>query len=1087
MKILELRFKNLNSLYGEWIIDFTDPEYVSNGIFVLTGPTGAGKSTVLDAICLALYGSTPRLGKITKSENGIMSRQTGECYAEVVFESQTGRFRCHWEQRRARKCAEGDLQSQEHHISDVDTCKFIETKKSLVPGVIEEKTGMDFNRFTHSMLLAQGSFDAFLKADIEQKSKILEQITDTEIYSKISQRVHERRREEEDKLNLLQAEKSGITILEPEQEKEIEQELDVRKKEETDFNDKLVKTKESITWLNTIDKWKKEISSLSEEADKLQDDIDDFKPEREKLERARKASSLDGLYAKLTTIREQQLNDQEVLGTEEKLLPDLEKSAKKHAESFKLAECQIIETKKELRDAEPIIQEILSLDQKLTEQKNTIDEKENTCEKCEAKIEDIKQDVLKERDKRAKVEKKLGLVNSYLKEYAQDKWLIRGLAGVEEQLGSLCSRQTEINNRETDYKEASTVLYQAIKKLEECTEQCRNRKQKQENTSKYLQQEKNVLSKLLSKSKLLSNQLLHKYRTKKKSLLCKMVFLSKLEKPEDYRGKLGDVNPCPICGAKEHYFVEGNISIPDETEKEIEELTELITKSVDQEASIKKLEETEVATHKNLTDSEKLEAIAANDKKDAERVLLEKRNSLEKVRDDFTELKQDVSNKLRMLGILKIPDDVSLLLESLEKRLEEWQLQSSEKTKIEKQIVELDSEIKSLDAIIKIQNDRLSEERKTLETLKKKHAAESDKREELYGDKNPASEHIRLKKAVDDAEKIEKKTRKLQDESQQKLNTANTRVESLKIQINQRCPELKDAEDDFTETLAPVGFSDEKEFLEARLTTKQQNTLSAKAEELDGRQRDIKVRQEDREKRLDSEINKKVTDKTLEELEPQLEGYEEFLQQLRDEIASLKHKLSENKASKKREKEKQAAIDVQEKECKRWNKLHSLIGSADGKKYRNFAQGLTFKLMVSHTNRQLGKMTDRYLLILDDERPLELNVIDNYQAGEIRSTKNLSGGESFIVSLALALGLSKMASRKVRVDSLFLDEGFGTLDEESLETALETLSGLQHEDKLIGIISHVSALKERISTQITVTPISGGRSSLAGPGCKKVQ
>jgi len=162
------------------------------------------------------------------------------------------------------------------------------------------------------------------------------------------------------------------------------------------------------------------------------------------------------------------------------------------------------------------------------------------------------------------------------------------------------------------------------------------------------------------------------------------------------------------------------------------------------------------------------------------------------------------------------------------------------------------------------------------------------------------------------------------------------------------------------------------------------------------------------------------------------------------------------------------------------------IGSADGKKYRNFAQGLTFELMVSHANWQLEKLTDRYLLIRDERQPLELNVVDSYQAGEIRSTKNLSGGESFIVSLTLALGLSKMASQKVRVDSLFLDEGFGTLDEEALETALETLSGLQQDGKLIGIISHVSALKERISTQINITPVSGGRSSLSGPGCTKM-
>ena len=230
------------------------------------------------------------------------------------------------------------------------------------------------------------------------------------------------------------------------------------------------------------------------------------------------------------------------------------------------------------------------------------------------------------------------------------------------------------------------------------------------------------------------------------------------------------------------------------------------------------------------------------------------------------------------------------------------------------------------------------------------------------------------------------------------------------------------------------------------------------------------------------EIAKKVSDKPLEELEPQLKEYEESLKQLRDTIAGLKHKLSENTSAKERVKAKQTAIEVQKKECHRWEKLHGLIGSADGKKYRNFAQGLTFELMVSHANRHLEKMTDRYLLIRDDEQPLVLNVVDNYQAGEIRSTKNLSGGESFIVSLTLALGLSKMASRKVRVDSLFLDEGFGTLDEESLETALETLSGFQQDGKLIGVISHVSAMKERISTQINISPLSAGRAKWLARG-----
>jgi exonuclease SbcC len=148
-----------------------------------------------------------------------------------------------------------------------------------------------------------------------------------------------------------------------------------------------------------------------------------------------------------------------------------------------------------------------------------------------------------------------------------------------------------------------------------------------------------------------------------------------------------------------------------------------------------------------------------------------------------------------------------------------------------------------------------------------------------------------------------------------------------------------------------------------------------------------------------------------------------------------------------------------------------------------FAQGLTFEVMISHANRQLRKMSDRYILLRDPKEPLALLVIDNYQAGEIRSTRNLSGGESFLVSLALALGLSAMASHNVRVDSLFLDEGFGALDEEALDVALQTLAELQQDGKLIGVISHVPMLKDRIDLRIQVLPGPGGCSRLVGPGC----
>lgn len=1078
MKILELRFKNLNSLYGEWVIDFTDPEYVSNGIFALTGPTGAGKSTILDAICLALYGATPRLGKITKSGNEIMSRQTGECYAEVLFESQAGRFRCHWEQRRARKKAEGNLQDQEHQIADADTGKPIETKKSLVGAVIEEKTGMDFDRFTRSILLAQGGFDTFLKADVEQKSKILEQITGTEIYSEISRRVHERQRDEREKLNILNAETSGIVILEPEQEKEIQDNLATKQKQETELAGKSTETGKAITWLTNIENLKKEILSLTDDAAKLKTDAEAFKPERAKLELATKASSLDGIYVSVTSLRKQQADDQAALKTNETALPELESSANTQTEALKSAEQLTLKAKDELKTAAPLIQKIRSLDQKIAEQTKAVSEGVDACTKEAGKIEIDKQARVKEQEKRTAAEKTLEGAELYLKENAQDEWLIGGLGVVEEQLGSLLAKQQELTQNETALKNADTAVTDAAKKLETASKQCGLKKKELETAVKNLQQGKDALSELLG------DKLLREYRTEKETLLREMAFIKKIEELEDHRAKLEDGKTCPLCGSTEHPFAEGNVPVPDEIEQKIESLAKLIDKADEQEAVIKKLEQAETAARKNLNDTEKLETEAANDKKATEKTLTELKDAFTKLRIGFNELKLAVSGKLQPLGITEIPEaEVEALIESLKSRLKAWQEQAKQKTDIEKQIADIGSEMKRLDAVIDTQVKALTEKQEALERLKKELADKTEERKQLYGDKKPDNEEGRLNKAVTEAEKAEKKARDLNNEQQQKLTMAKAHIDSLKTRIEQRTPELQKAETDFSAALIPADFADEKAFLKARLSQEDRESLSSRAKELDDAGMELKVKQKDRETRLTTEISKKLTDKTLEELEPQFKEFEESLKELRDAVAGLKHKLSENTAAKERIKEKQSAIEAQKKECHRWERLHGLIGSADGKKYRNFAQGLTFELMVSHANQQLEKMTDRYLLIRDEQQLLELNVVDNYQAGEIRSTKNLSGGESFIVSLTLALGLSKMASRKVRVDSLFLDEGFGTLDEEALETALETLSGLQQYGKLIGIISHVSALKERISTQINVTPASGGRSSLSGPGC----
>ncbi len=148
--------------------------------------------------------------------------------------------------------------------------------------------------------------------------------------------------------------------------------------------------------------------------------------------------------------------------------------------------------------------------------------------------------------------------------------------------------------------------------------------------------------------------------------------------------------------------------------------------------------------------------------------------------------------------------------------------------------------------------------------------------------------------------------------------------------------------------------------------------------------------------------------------------------------------------------------------------LNSLIGSKEGDKFRKFAQGLTLDNLVHLANQRLTRLHGRYLLQRKASEALEVEVVDTWQADAVRDTRTLSGGESFLVSLALALALSDLVSHKTRIDSLFLDEGFGTLDSETLDTALDALDALNASGKTIGVISHVEAMKERIPVQIKV-------------------
>jgi exonuclease SbcC len=203
----------------------------------------------------------------------------------------------------------------------------------------------------------------------------------------------------------------------------------------------------------------------------------------------------------------------------------------------------------------------------------------------------------------------------------------------------------------------------------------------------------------------------------------------------------------------------------------------------------------------------------------------------------------------------------------------------------------------------------------------------------------------------------------------------------------------------------------------------------------------------------------------------------EQLQTEKDRLVESRGGISSQLSADQKETSRQQAlldqIEQQTQDYDELSYLHGLIGSASGDKFRRFAQGLTLDNLVYLANKQLDRIHGRYLLKRKEEQGLALTVLDTWQGDVERDTKTLSGGESFLVSLALALALSDLVSHRTSIDSLFLDEGFGTLDAETLDIALDALDNLNASGKMIGVISHIEAMKERIPTQLRVIKKSG--------------
>ena len=407
-----------------------------------------------------------------------------------------------------------------------------------------------------------------------------------------------------------------------------------------------------------------------------------------------------------------------------------------------------------------------------------------------------------------------------------------------------------------------------------------------------------------------------------------------------------------------------------------------------------------------------------------------------------------------------------------------------------------------------------------------RNAAEASRREtlrELDAGASGADEaEMRGENTLRAAEQAARRALSLREGAERALEASLSRLRELEQGGRELCSDLAEREDCFAELLRRRGFAGEngergedggqpeRLFMASLLNEEEREELRRKEQELDDEGKRLAALREELKARraaLDEAVPEQPAPPPPPEngcprlparngsaklsLSARLEAVLAERARIQRDMGMKEQQLEADARLNRELGEKREILQRQEAEYRRWQDLHDLMGSHDGAKFRTFAQGLTFDAVIALANRQLVRMTDRYTLLrapsADGEGAgLELAVRDHWQAGEVRTTRNLSGGESFLVSLALALGLSRLASRKIRVDSLFLDEGFGTLDAEALDVALDTLGSLRRDGKIIGVISHVAALRDRIGTRIELARGTGGVSTLHGPGCERI-
>lgn len=1056
MRICKIAFKNLNSLKGvHEELDFTRPPFSESNLFAIIGETGAGKTTILDAITLALYGKVARGCEI----KDITTHGTEESFAKVEFKS-TGKLYCAiWRQYKTKgKNADFKVQREltdaETNLSITDTQKITELNKK-----IEELTHLSYEQFIRAVLLPQGQFAAFLESDNKNaRGELLEKITGYTIYSEISKRIFEKATQQGQELKNLENQLNTLKLFD--ENEIVALKIELATKEQN--NQLLIQQREQLLKdIQRIEHFKQLLEKsqkLSNELVQIQQQFQAFLPHQQHLELHKKLlplqadlKLLEQQHKEIILIKNQLVDFNKELPILHQLKTDL---IYQQQTQEKIVENAKIEREQGLLHLDEMITLINALDKKNTslcelqksyQQSTTeINHLQAEIKKIQQQLIDLEQNIISQENKLNSLTMGDDIEKGFLNQLKLEETLAANLGEQQQQIIQL------------------SIFEDYHKELQDKIAQFQRKKHK-------LDFEINKRTSVVNA--LLQNETLQTLITKIDTYYQRLIWLGKLvDLSIIWSNKITrqDIHQLQFLQLKEKLSLDVKITDRKSLEKDRQRCRLLLEAARNRRDRILSHQHALTILNKNsLILKEKIHVFQQEDSLlhlQINHVLQDLRFfeiNINQLKTTLAYVQQQDSNQF-FLEQIREKESISKHLDKLRKEQHGLVIRLEEKMQL---LPEKSARANELQLAFDIAHQEVA-----ILQLDRKHK---------FDNKNPVEERQRLFNAEEIAKNTLQSITLNLENITQKLVILEQQSKTLDLDFKNKSNTINELQYTLMSKLQEFHFNSLEEAQAAILSEDQANALEKQQRFLENNLHNLQKSLAD----TQFEISQLQTDSseinTLIELKEKLGKNNQQIREDDQRIGQLKNDLQRDEQLRGQWQTLNEQFHLQKQRWEQWSELNQLIGSKEGDRFRIYAQNFTLERLTQLANFHLQQLNPRYCIQKTaDQNALELEVIDNYQANHCRSIKTLSGGEKFLISLALALGLAELAGRNTYIESLFIDEGFGTLDSNTLDIAISALEALQMGGKLIGIISHVDALKERIATQVQVLKSGGGFSYL---------